>query len=159
MKIDLSPTLTAILWGGLLGGTIDVFTAALIYLTSPVVILYAIASGLLGKPAFAGGASVAVLGLLLQWGMSLIIAGIYMFAAARLGFVNRHWQASGVGAGVVIYFIMNDVVRPLSAAWPPNPWSAPVDWTKFVENMLAMILYGLILAFFTQRAASKGTPA
>ncbi len=64
-----------------------------------------------------------------------------------------------MGSGVVIYFVMNDVVRPLSAAWPPNPWSAPVDWTKFVENMLAMILYGLILAFFTQRAASKAASA
>ena len=159
MKMNLSPAATAILWGGLLGGTIDVFTAALIYLTSPIVILYAIASGLLGKPAFGGGAAVVVLGLVLQWAMSLLIAGIYIFAASRLSSVNRHWQASGVAAGVVIYCVMNDVVRPLSAAWPPNPWSAPVDWTKFVENMLAMILYGLILAFFTQRAASKRTPA
>lgn len=54
MKMSLSPFTTANLWGGLLGGTIDVFTAALIYLTSPVLILYAIANSLLGKPAFGG---------------------------------------------------------------------------------------------------------
>ena len=159
MNKKLSPAIAAVLWGGLLGGTIDVFTAALIYLTSPIVILQAIASGLLGRAAFSGGAGVAVLGLFLQWGMSLIIASIYVFAASLIGLVRRNWLAGGVAAGIVIYFVMNDVVRPLSAAWPPNPWSAPVDWAKFAENMLAMILYGLMLAFFTRRYASKSAPA
>jgi uncharacterized membrane protein YagU involved in acid resistance len=136
----------AILYGGFIAGTLDVGAAALINMLSPVVILKAIASGVLGKPAFTGGASAAVLGLLLQWAMSLLIAAIFVFAARRLPRLALHWAAWGVAYGVVIFFVMNYVVRPLSAAWPKTSFT-PV---QFIENMLAMLLFGLIVAYFAR---------
>jgi len=139
----------AILYGGFIAGTLDVGAAALINMLSPVIILKAIASGVLGKPAFTGGASAAVLGLLLQWAMSLLIAAIFVFAARRLPRLALHWAMWGVAYGVVIFFVMNYVVRPLSAAWPKTSFT-PV---QFVENMLAMLLFGLIVAYF---ARAKG---
>jgi hypothetical protein len=135
--------LSAVLYGGFVAGTIDIGAAALINMISPVVILKAIASGVLGKPAFAGGASVAVLGLVLQWAMSLLIAAIFVFAARRLPRLVVHWPTWGVAYGVVVFFVMNYVVRPLSAAWPKTHFTP----AGFVWNMLAMLLFGVIVAY------------
>jgi uncharacterized membrane protein YagU involved in acid resistance len=136
--------LIAILTGGFVAGTIDIGSASLIYQVSPVIILKAIASGVLGKPAFQGGADVAVLGLLLQWGMSLIIAVIYVIAARRVAWMNRRWIGAGLLYGVVVFIVMNYVVRPLSAAWPPSDFHFHA--AKFFENLVAMLLFGLIIA-------------
>jgi uncharacterized membrane protein YagU involved in acid resistance len=143
MKSQRHTNLSAILYGGFIAGTLDIGAAALINMISPVVILKAIASGVLGKPAFAGGASVAVLGLVLQWAMSLLIAAIFVFAARRLPRLVLHWPTWGVAYGVVVFFVMNYVVRPLSAAWPKTHFTP----AQFVENMLAMFLFGLIVAY------------
>jgi len=143
MKSQRHTHLSAILYGGLIAGTLDIGAAALINMISPVVILKAIASGVLGKPAFAGGASVALLGLVLQWVMSLLIAAIFVFAARRLPRLVLHWPTWGGAYGVVVFFVMNYVVRPLSAAWPKTHFTP----AGFVENMLAMLLFGLIVAY------------
>ena len=135
--------LSAVLYGGFIAGTVDIGAAALINMISPIVILKAIASGVLGKPAFAGGTSVAILGLVLQWAMSLLIAAIFVFAARRLPRLVLNWPVWGLAYGVVVFFVMNYVVRPLSAAWPKTHFTP----AGFVENMLAMLLFGLIVAY------------
>ena len=76
--------LAAILQGGLVAGTLDIGAAALINWVSPMFIVRFVAGGVLGKDALAGGASVAVLGVALQLGMSLSIAAIYVGAAQRM---------------------------------------------------------------------------
>ena len=144
-------TLVAVLYGGLVASTLDIVAASLINLLNPVIILHAIASGLLGKSSFAGGLPTAVLGLLLQWFMGILIATVYVFAALRIAWMQRDWRLAGLAYGVVIYFVMNYVVVPLSNAWPGHDYSKPIDWLKFGENMLAMILFGLIIAFFARR--------
>lgn len=70
------PSLLAILLGGFVAGTIYLGAAALINIASPILILHFIAGGVLGKPALAGGTSIVLLGLALQWAMSLIIAAL-----------------------------------------------------------------------------------
>lgn len=136
----------AILWGGLVAGTIDIGAASLINWIDPLVILRAIASGLLGRAAFAGGLSVSLLGLLLQWAMSLLIAAIFVFAAQRMTWMRRRWIAAGLAYGVVVFVVMEFVVVPLSAAAKPH-----FTAVSLVENVLAMLLYGLIIAFFARR--------
>jgi uncharacterized membrane protein YagU involved in acid resistance len=142
--------LAAILLGGFVAGTIDIGAAALINIVSPILILDFIAGGLLGKTALAGGASVAFLGLVLQWAMSLIIAAIYVVAARWLPIMQRLWIVGGLAYGAVIFFVMNYIVVPLSA------WAKWPNFTaeKFAENMLAMLLFGLIVAFFARHSAS-----
>jgi hypothetical protein len=141
--------LTAILLGGLIAGTIDIFAAALINHINLVVILHSIASGLLGKNAFYGGWTSAAIGLVLQWAMGLIIAAIYVFASRSIPALARHWLWGGLAYGVGIYFVMNFVVVPLSAA----PFKHhPLVMMKATEDMLAMLLFGLIVAFFASRS-------
>jgi hypothetical protein len=136
--------LKAILLGGLIAGTIDVGAAALINLLSPVFILKVIAGGLLGKPALAGGPAVAFLGLVLQWVMSLLIAAVYVIASRRLPTLRDRWILGGLAYGVGVFFVMNYVVLPLSA-WGKAPTFTVVTFTA---NLVAMLLFGLIVAFF-----------
>jgi|SRR6516164_34508 uncharacterized membrane protein YagU involved in acid resistance len=144
-------SLIAILLGGFIAGTIDIGAAALIEQRSPLVILHFIAGGLVGKQALAGGASVELLGLILQWAMSLIIAAIYVLASGRLPFMHRMWATSGLAYGVAIFFVMNYAVVPLSAwqVWPR------FTVAKFAANLAAMLLFGLIVAFFDRRRFSE----
>lgn len=145
--------LAAILCAGFVAGTLDIGAAALIYRVSPTIVLHAIASGVLGPhAAFYGGAPTATLGLILQWAMSLLIAAIYVLAARRLPWLLQRWKRWGLLYGVVIFVIMNYVVVPLSGAGHGMPH---FGLAEFVENLLAMLLFGLIVAFFAQRLASS----
>jgi hypothetical protein len=144
---------TAILLGGLIAGTIDIGSAALIYWVNPVVVLQSIASGVLGRESFLEGTPSALLGLGLQWAMGLVIAAIYVVSCRPLPVLVHRWIAGGLAYGVTIFFIMNYAVVPLSRAMakPHLPHFSPA---KFVENMLAMLLFGLVVAFFAQRSAT-----
>jgi hypothetical protein len=156
---ERSAPLTAILLGGLVAGTIDIGAAALINQASPILILHYIAAGLLGREAaLAGGAPVAVLGLVLQWAMSLVIAAIFVFAARRLPALTRAWPLWGLAYGVGIFFAMNYAVVPLSAAMA-KPHLPHFSATHFIENMLAMLLFGSIVAFFANRYGGAPQPA
>jgi hypothetical protein len=140
--------LTAVLLGGLLAATVDIGAACLISGHSVMHILQTIAGGLLGRRSFAGGVPTTLLGLLLQELMGVIIAAIYVAAARVLPALNRRWIVFGVLYGVVIFFVMNYVVVPQSAwkHWPS------FSTAKFLANMAAMLLFGLIVAFFARRS-------
>lgn len=150
----------AIVAGGLIASTADVGAASLINWLSPVVILHAIASGVLGKAAFAGGAAAAVLGLVLQWLMGLLIAAIFVLAASGFAWLWRRWVFAGIAYGVAIFFVMNYVVVPLSAVpFPAHHFGV----RTFIENLLAMFLFGLIIACCTRERRvplrDAGSPA
>jgi hypothetical protein len=144
-----------VLLGGLIAGTLDIGAACLLNARSPEIILQAVASGVLGKASFRMGIPAAALGLILQWAMSILIAAIFAAGWSNLSIVRRNWVASGVAYGVVIFFVMNFVVVPLSAAGFTIKFSA----AKFIENMLAMILFGLIIAFFGRDSAARAGAA
>ena len=135
--------LWAILAGGFIAGTIDVGAAALINMIDPHVILRFIAGGLLGKAALRGGAAVEWLGLVLQWGMSLLIAAIFVFAALRLRWLTARPVAAGLAYGVVVFVVMNYVVVYFSAWHRINHFTP----ASFIENLAAMLVFGLIVAF------------
>ena len=139
----------AILLGGLIAGTIDVGAAALINGVNPIRILQFIAGGILGKAALAPDPVNPALGLVLQWIMSIFIAAAYVVAARRLPLLRRRWIECGLAYGVVVFFVMNYVVVPLSA-WQKVP---TFTVASFVENMIAMLLFGVIVAYFVQDRA------
>jgi hypothetical protein len=145
----------ATLWGGLVAGTIDIGAASLINLASPVLILQFIATGVLGRASLSGGFSSAALGLLLQWLMSIIIAAVYVAAANRIAWLKVSWIVGGLLYGVVTFVVMNYVVVPLSRA-PTSHHPPHID--KILENLAAMLLFGLIVAWFARSdKALRGT--
>jgi len=155
MNTGKHPMITAILLGGLIGGTIDIGSASVISGLSPLVIVHAIASGLIGKASFDGGMATACLGFFLQLAMGTLIAAIYMGATSTLPGMRKRWIPTGIIAGVIIYFVMTYLVVPLSAA-PFKPEFSLDGFIKafklagFLENLLAMILFGLIIGFFAR---------
>ena len=106
-------------WGGLIAGTMDI-TAALVvyghYGLTPIRLLQGIAAGLLGPRAFEGGLSTALLGLLCHFVIAFGAATVFFLASRSLSFLVQHAVLSGVLYGVAVYFFMNRIVVPLSAA-------------------------------------------
>jgi uncharacterized membrane protein YagU involved in acid resistance len=139
-----------ILLGGIIAGTLDIGAASLINGAKPTRILQVIASGLLGKSAFADDSTV-VLGLVLQWAMSIIIASIFVVAAQWRPVLKRHWVMAGLAYGLVIYFVMNYVVLPLSAIGHPPRFRV----LHFTEDVVAMLLFGIIITFFARERSNR----
>ncbi len=114
--------------GGLAAGILDILYAFILSGLgggSPLGVLKSVASGLLGADAFKGGIPVAMLGLVLHLGITVVAAGIYLFAARQTVFMREHYLVSGSIFGVLVYLTMNFVVLPLSAVpfrltYPPR---------------------------------------
>ncbi len=85
---------------------------------NPVQIGHHVASGLLGRVAFAGGSTSAMLGLMLHFLIAFGIATFYVLLSSRVEQLRRHAVLSGLVYGLVAYDVMNCVVVPLSAALP-----------------------------------------
>jgi uncharacterized membrane protein YagU involved in acid resistance len=108
----------AILVGGLAAGVIDIVYACTVSAfrgVAPPVILQSVASGLLGRAAYRGGAGTAALGLLLHMLMTIIMAAIFVAAARRFPELGKRPLRWGAAYGIAIYVVMNHVVLPLSA--------------------------------------------
>lgn len=147
-----SRAVLAILVGGLIAGTLDIGAAALINRVDPRLILHFIAGGVQGSAALHGGAASAWLGLFLQWGMSLVIAAIFVLAALRVRWLTMRPVLAGLAYGVVVFAVMNYVVMFFSAWHRINHFKP----TGFIANLVAMLVFGLIIAFATRRFLVRG---
>jgi uncharacterized membrane protein YagU involved in acid resistance len=148
MRSVATSGLRAIVVGGLVAGTLDIGAAALINRVSPVLIAHYIATGIMGPAALSAGAPAACLGVLLQWAMSVVIAAIYWFVTARMPQLRARWWLGGLLAGVVIFLVMNFIVMPFSAAPVTlHEVIARLRPAKGAENLLAMFVFGLIVAY------------
>ncbi|HEV7136866.1 MAG TPA: hypothetical protein VGN43_09550 [Steroidobacteraceae bacterium] len=156
MRSAASSGLRAILLGGLVAGTLDIGAAALISHVSPVLIVHYIASGVLGKASFSAGAPAALFGLVLQWAMSVLIAAIYWRATASVPRLRARWRLGGLLAGLVTYPVMNFIVMPSSAAPVTLHYVIARSRTaKGAEDLCAMLVFGLIVAYFARRLPSR----
>jgi len=110
-----------------------------------------VASGLMGVAAFTGGLATALLGLILEFVMTIIIAGVFILSADRIPLLRRHVIIGSLLYGFGVFIVMNFIVLPLSAA-PPLP--APPMWL-FIEAILEhILLIGLPLVILVQRNAN-----
>src|SRR5260370_21769611 len=111
--------LHALLWAGFACGVLDITAALVVYGffgLKRMRLLQGIASGLLGPNAFNGGVATALLGLLCHFFIAFGAAAIYVFASRAIPFLIQHAFVSGVLYGVAVYFFMNRIGLPLSAA-------------------------------------------
>jgi len=138
--------------GGAIAGLIDIGSACLISHRSATFILHAIAGGLLAQRSFAGGAETALLGAVLQVAMGILIAVIFALIAIILPILRRRWVVCGLAYGLVIFAVMNYVVLPLSA-WHRVP---TFSLGRILANLVAMLLFGLVVAFFARDEVGEG---
>jgi hypothetical protein len=114
--------LDAIIYVGLRGGT-------------PVRMFQGIASGLLGRESFRGGAATAALGALIHYTIAFGIVLTYHVASRRIAVLTRRPFLCGALYGIGVYAFMNLVVIPLSAIGPQRFTLAP-----FVNGILIHIV-------------------
>lgn len=142
-----------ILYGGLAVGVLDALDAVTFYGlrgVSPARVFQSVASGLLGADAFQGGLATALFGLPLHFLIALIIAAIYYGLSLRLPILTRQAVASGLIYGLVVYYVMNYVVVPLSAA--PHFKSS---YASALNGVIGhAVLVGLPVALIVRRSAS-----
>jgi len=118
--LDKNPNaLLAVLWAGLACGVLDITAAFIVYGffgAKPIPLLQGIASGLLGPEAFDGGLATALLGLLCHFVIAYGAATVFFVASRAIPFLTQNAVVSGALYGVAVYFFMNRIVVPLSAA-------------------------------------------
>ncbi len=138
----------AIVLGGGIAGIVDIGAACAINgFLDPITVCHVIAAGAIGRDAaMAGGLPTVALGLVLQIAMSLLIAAIYAAGAQVLPVLRRRWLPAGLAFGVAVFFVMEFVVVPLSAIGH-FPKFTP---QSFGLNLLAMLLFGTIIAWFAR---------
>ena len=139
--------------GGLIAGTLDL-TAACVYSwlrgsVSPITVFQFIASGVLGRDSFAGGAKTAVLGVALHFLIATVATAIFYFASRAWFFLIEHPIVAGLLYGIPVYLFMNFVVLPLSQIQQrPQPMSA-----RIVNLVILMFCIGLPIALIVRRYA------
>lgn len=147
-----APSALAISASGLAAGTLDIAAASIINHVSPVLVLQAIASGVLGRSSFHQGLNAAFLGLMLQLLMSMLIAAIFWSGARLFRRIDAHPFAFAIAYGLVIYSVMTFIVVPLSRAKP----SFPNDLRGALPDLFAMVLFGLVIATATLQRRNQG---
>ncbi len=109
----------AVLWAGFACGVLDITAALIVYGylgLKPMRLLQGIASGLLGPKALDGGLVTALLGLLCHFVIAYGAATVFFVASRAIRPLIEHAVVFGALYGVAVYFFMNRIVVPLSAA-------------------------------------------
>jgi len=118
MKNNRSGRLRAIVAGGLAAALLDAADALVAYKLafgmSPLVIYQFVASGLLGKAAYDGGTTAALLGLAVHFLIAFTAATVFVLASERLPALRRSAVGWGLAYGVAVFAVMSFVVIPLS---------------------------------------------
>src|SRR4051794_17206053 len=100
----------AVLLGGLVAGTLDIvdaFTVTALSGNSPMRVLHAIASGVVGgRAAASGGAATAALGLALHFMIAVLAAGAFFVASRMLPVLLRRPAFSGAVYGLWVWAVM-----------------------------------------------------
>jgi uncharacterized membrane protein YagU involved in acid resistance len=144
---------SAIFWGGLAAGVLDiaaVFAFWAVRDTSPILILQSIATSLLGDAAYQGGLGAAALGLALHFAVSFVFAGAYVFASFPAPVLRSRPVTFGLLYGVVAYVIMTFAVVPLSRATFGADWPPPLV-NLATSVFIHLVLFGLPIALAASR--------
>lgn len=144
-----------LLAGGVALGTLDIVFAIAFWSAKGVGairIFQSIASGLLGKASYDGGAATAWLGAGLHYFIATMMVVVYFVAARRWARLVRGPIARGLAYGLVLYGVMNFVVLPLSAAGMPTFDNVPWVASSIVMHMLL----GVVCVVFARKAIEAG---
>jgi hypothetical protein len=139
--------------GGLISGFLHLVVQqgivfGLILKTPIISSLQFAASGIMGEAAFAGGLATALFGLVLDFIMITIMAGVFIFSVDRIPLLRRHVILGSILYGFGVFIVMNLIVLPLSAA-PALP--APPLWLLIELVLQHILLIGLPLGILVRR--------
>jgi len=153
LSLEKPKAYRAILWGGLIAGTLDILAAFVnsgLRGVSPTRVLQAIASGLLGADSFKGGFATAALGLVLHFFIATTATAVYYAASRKLKVLVDQAIVCGLAYGIPVYLVMNLVVLPLSAV----PFKISYALGNVVTDAsILMLCVGLPIALVVRRCS------
>lgn len=143
-----------ILWGGLIAGAMDITAAILTYKVRnnvpPIRILQSVASGLIGKDAFTGGARTAAMGLFLHFVIAFGATTVFYLASRKMSWLIQNAVIAGILYGMIVQQFMQQVVLPLSAFH-----KAPFSFSALVIGLVTHIIcVGLPIALAVKKFSS-----
>jgi hypothetical protein len=140
MKDNWRNSLQAILLGGVAAGAADIISAFGTQKGRVLGVLQYIGSGLIGSSARDGGWATAAIGLAVHFGLTTIMAALFVLAARRWTvLLQKPWPA-GLIYGALLYGAMFYVIVPhLSAA---QGWKTPQG---FWSNLSAAMGHGFFV--------------
>lgn len=148
----------AILGAGLTAGVLDILDPIVVFWfrgVSPMTILQSVATGLLGRDAYKGGAETALLGLGAHMAIMLVIAAIYLLASRRVAVLAQRPFICGPVYGLIVYIAMNYAVVPLS-----NAGMKPPAGIMILNQLFAhLVLVGIPIALWARWAAREAREA
>jgi uncharacterized membrane protein YagU involved in acid resistance len=141
-----------ILTAGIIAGTLDSAAASVVFYfkfgLSPAQVMQYIASALYGAEAFSGGAVMVIIGTLLHFMISFIIAGGYFYLSPIIKLLRKRPVISGLLLGVAIWLFMNLIIIPFSKIQP-----APFQLSVVIISVAwHMVLVGLPISLITKKA-------
>ncbi len=147
-----NPLLRLSVIGGIISGFLHFLIQqgivfGLILKTPIISSLQFVASGIMGDAAFTGGLATALLGLILDFIMITIMAGVFIFSVDRIPLLRRNVILGSILYGFGVFIVMNLIVLPLSAA-PALP--APPLWLLIELVLQHILLIGLPLGILVR---------
>ena len=149
----MTNSVRTIFYAGAIAGTLDITAACVqwgLHGITPVLVFKGIAAGLLGKGAFRGGASIALLGLALHFLIALGAATVFYLASRKLSFLLRQPVLAGILYGICVYLFMYFLVIPLSRTS-----------TRYSPDLIAIAILihifciGLPISLITHRLSAR----
>ncbi|AEW03448.1 hypothetical protein Niako_7232 [Niastella koreensis GR20-10] len=145
------PLLKTIAWVGLLAGSLDILSAFVqAYLAreiSPVIVLQYVASGAVGKAAFAGGWQMALLGLLFHFIIAYSFTALFFVIYPSIKFFSKNIVLTAIIYGIFIYIAMDLVVLRFTRV-PPITFHL---YKALIATAILIVAIGLPCAYFARR--------
>ena len=142
-----------IVFGGLTAGVLDLADAFVVTALNggtPMRVLHAIASGLLGRAAYDGGVATAALGLCLHFFIATSAATVFYLASLKLPFLRRRPLAWGPIFGLGVWAVMYLIVLPVTFG---RPFTMPPLTNLLNQLGIHALGVGLPIALFAARSA------
>jgi hypothetical protein len=111
----------------------------------PLTVLQSVASGALGKSAYSGGITTALIGLAIHTGIALVAATVFMLVASRVPALTRRPWLWGPVHGLGVWAVMYLIVLP--QRWPqafPNFEPGQLAGQLFCHLFLVGLPIGIV---------------
>ena len=130
---------------------------------TPLWVLRAVASAVLGRDAFGGGAWVGVMGLAMHFLVAFSWATVFTLFARKFPVLLRHAIPAGLAFGLGVYLFMNCITIPL-CSWfrslylgtPVNWAHAPFGWPQFCIHL---VFVGLAISLAVRHWSRPAQPS
>jgi uncharacterized membrane protein YagU involved in acid resistance len=147
----LSQGINTILKATLIAGTLDISLACLNFYfktqKTPVLVLQYVASAVFGKSAYTGGTTMPLSGLLFHYIVAFIWVTIFFLLYPKLTLFIKNSIGAGLLYAVLIWFVMNFLVLPLTQVTKP-PFNLA---SALVGALILMIAIGLPLGLIMKK--------